>query len=73
MVLSMDTYAHQVASSTGSSAITVEIPTDSTPSFNPFDPAWVKVWEQAGPVAYLFLLCVLVWLLTRLVETVKGK
>lgn len=53
--------------------VTVEVPTSSTLPFNPFDPHWVKLWEQVGPISYLALLCVFVWLLTRLVETVKGK
>lgn len=51
--------------------VSVEIPTD--PGFNPFDPAWVKLWENVGPISYLVLLCLLVWLLTRLVEVVKSK
>jgi hypothetical protein len=33
----------------------------------------VKLWEQVGPISYLAMLCLLIWLLTRLVETVKGK
>lgn len=51
--------------------VSVEIPAD--PGFNPFDPTWVKLWEDVGPISYLVLLCLLVWLLTRLVEVVKGK
>ncbi|WP_421657281.1 hypothetical protein [Leptothermofonsia sp. ETS-13] len=51
--------------------VSVEIPAD--PGFNPFDPNWVKLWEHVGPISYLVLLCLLVWLLTRLVEVVKGK
>ncbi|MBW4581224.1 MAG: hypothetical protein KME42_16775 [Tildeniella nuda ZEHNDER 1965/U140] len=54
-------------------ALTVDIPPSPTPQWNPLDPAWIKVWEQVGPIGYLALLCVLVWLLTRFVETVKGK
>jgi hypothetical protein len=51
--------------------VSVEVPAD--PGFNPFDPAWIKLWENVGPISYLVLLCLLVWLLTRLVEVVKGK
>ncbi len=54
-------------------ALTVEIPSSPTLQWNPFDPAWIKVWEQVGPIGYLALLCVFLWLLTRFVETVKGK
>jgi len=53
--------------------VTVEVPTSSVLPFNPFDPSWIKLWEQVGPISYLGLLCVFIWLLTRLVETVKGK
>ncbi|MDX2230601.1 MAG: hypothetical protein NW220_13250 [Leptolyngbyaceae cyanobacterium bins.349] len=53
--------------------VTVEMPTNSTLPFNPFDPGWVKLWEQVGPTSYLALLCVFIWLLTRFVETVKSK
>lgn len=53
--------------------VTVEVPTSSALPFNPFDPTWIKLWEQVGPISYLGLLCVFIWLLTRLVETVKGK
>jgi hypothetical protein len=53
--------------------VTVEVPTNSSLPFNPFDPAWVKLWEQVGPSSYLALLCVFIWLLTRFVETVKSK
>lgn len=60
----------QPASST---RVTFEVPTNSTLPVNPFDPSWVKLWEQVGPISYLALLCVFIWLLTRLVETVKGK
>jgi len=56
-----------------SAKVTVEVPTSSTIPFNPFDPTWVKLWEQVGPISYLGLLCVFIWLLTRLVETVKSK
>lgn len=51
--------------------VSVEVPAE--PGFNPFDPAWVKLWENVGPISYLVLLCLLIWLLTRLVEVVKGK
>jgi hypothetical protein len=73
MVLSMYPKTDQVASNAGTSTITVEVPTDPASPFNPFDPAWIKMWEQTGPIAYLVLLCLFVWLLTRLVQTVKGK
>jgi hypothetical protein len=53
--------------------VTVEVPTTTPLPFNPFDPTWIKLWEQVGPISYLGLLCVFIWLLTRLVETVKGK
>lgn len=53
--------------------VTVEVPTTSSLPFNPFDPTWIKLWEQVGPISYLALLCVFISLLTRLVETVKGK
>lgn len=53
--------------------VTVEIPTSSSVPFNPFDPTWIKLWEQVGPISYLALLCVFIWLLTRFVETVKSK
>jgi hypothetical protein len=56
-----------------STKVTFEVPTNSSLPVNPFDPSWLKLWEQVGPISYLALLCVFIWLLTRLVETVKGK
>lgn len=53
--------------------VTVEIPDTSPLPINPFDPTWIKLWEQVGPISYLGLMCLFVWLLTRLVQTVKGK
>lgn len=53
--------------------VTVEIPSTSPLPVNPFDPTWIKLWEQVGPISYLGLMCLFVWLLTRLVQTVKGK
>lgn len=53
--------------------VTVEIPSTSPLPVDPFDPTWIKLWEQAGPIGYLGLMCLFVWLLTRLVQTVKGK
>ncbi|MBF2027392.1 MAG: hypothetical protein IGS48_11570 [Oscillatoriales cyanobacterium C42_A2020_001] len=53
--------------------VTVEVPTSSSLPVNPFDPTWIKLWEQVGPISYLALLCVFIWLLTRFVETVKSK
>lgn len=53
--------------------VTVEIPATSPFPINPFDPTWIKFWEQVGPTSYLGLMCLFVWLLTRLVQTVKGK
>lgn len=53
--------------------VTVEIPATSPLPIDPFDPTWIKLWEQVGPISYLGLLCLFVWLLTRLVQTVKGK
>lgn len=69
----MNTKATPLTHSPAVTAITVEIPPSPTPQWNPFDPAWIKVWEQVGPIGYLALLCVFIWLLTRFVETVKGK
>ena len=69
----MNTNATPLTHSPALTAITVEIPPSPAPQWNPFDPAWIKVWEQVGPIGYLALLCVFVWLLTRFVETVKGK
>lgn len=69
----MNTKATLSTYSPTKTALTVEIPSSPTPQWNPFDPAWIKVWEQVGPIGYLALLCVFVWLLTRFVETVKGK
>jgi hypothetical protein len=54
-----------------SARVSVEIPSGS--GFNPFDPNWIKVWEDVGPIAHLTMLCLLVWLMTRFVEAVKGK
>ncbi len=54
-----------------SARVSVEIPSGS--GFNPFDPNWIKVWEDVGPTAHLTMLCLLVWLMTRFVEAVKGK
>lgn len=62
-----------VTHSPATKALTIEIPSNSTAQWNPFDPAWIKVWEEVGPIGYLALLCVFIWLLTRFVETVKGK
>lgn len=56
-----------------SAKVTVEVPTNSSLPVNPFDPTWIKLWEQVGPISYLALLCVFIWLLTRFVETVKSK
>lgn len=53
--------------------VTVEVPTNPNLPVNPFDPTWIKLWEQVGPISYLALLCVFIWLLTRFVETVKSK
>ncbi len=53
--------------------VTVEIPATSPFPVNPFDPTWIKLWEEVGPISYLGLMCLFVWLLTRLVQTVKGK
>jgi hypothetical protein len=69
----MTTNATPLTHSTTITAITVEVPPSPTPQWNPFDPAWIKVLEQVGPIGYLALLCVFVWLLTRFVESVKGK
>ncbi|MDX2240497.1 MAG: hypothetical protein NW224_07430 [Leptolyngbyaceae cyanobacterium bins.302] len=59
--------------SPSSTKVTFEVPTNSSLPVNPFDPSWIKLWEQVGPISYLALLCTFIWLLTRLVETVKGK
>ncbi len=53
--------------------VSVEIPSSSGLPINPFDPTWVKLLEQVGPISYLAMLCLFIWLLIRLVETVKGK
>jgi len=60
-------------SNSAAAKVTVEMPTASSVPFNPFDPSWIKLWEQVGPISYLALLCIFIWLLTRFVETVKGK
>ncbi len=59
--------------SANSAKVTVEVPANSSIPLNPFDPTWIKLWEQVGPISYLALLCVFIWLLTRFVETVKSK
>ncbi len=73
MVLTMNTNAAYIVNPPAIAAVTVEISPDSKSTWNPFDPAWIKVWEQVGPIGYLALLCLFLWLLTRFVETVKGK
>lgn len=69
----MNTKATALTHAPAITALTVEIPSGPTTQWNPFDPTWIKVWEEVGPIGYLALLCVFIWLLTRFVETVKGK
>lgn len=53
--------------------ITLEVPAGSDLPMSFLDPTWIKVWDQVGPLGYLGILCLLLWLLTRFVETVKSK
>ena len=69
----MHTNTGSFAPSPAVTAVVAEIPPSPALQWNPFDPAWIKVWEEVGPIGYLGLLCLFVWLLTRFVETVKGK
>lgn len=55
-----------------STRVSVEIPSHPG-AFDPFSPNVIKFLEDVGPIAYLALLCLFIWLLTRFVEVVKGK